>query len=65
MAYQKTSQNPIRATPTLKATGSTPAGCTKKKALISFEKSRLFFYAFEMVIGSFGDYSGDYCPFFA
>ena len=65
MVYQKTSQNPVRATPTLKATGSTPAGCTSKKALISFEKSRLFFYAFEMVIGGFGDYSGDYCPFFA
>ena len=30
MVYQKTSQNPIRATPTLKATGSTPAGCTKR-----------------------------------
>ena len=29
--YQKTSQNPIRATPTLKATGSTPAGCTKSQ----------------------------------
>ena len=31
MVYQKTSQNPVRATPTLKATGSTPAGCTKSQ----------------------------------
>ena len=54
---QKTGQNPVLATPTLKATGSTPAGCTIEKALISLEKSRLFFYAFEMVIVGFGDYS--------
>ena len=52
-------------TPILKATGSTPAGCTSEKALISFKKSRLFFYVFELVIAGFGDCFGDYCPFFA
>ena len=42
--YQKTSQNPIRATPTLKATGSTPAGCTSEKALRFLKKSQGFRY---------------------
>ena len=44
MVYQETSQNPIRATPTLKATGSTPAGCTSEKALRFLKKSQGFRY---------------------